>query len=107
MYAKAFRMALRKVKIVQILCTELYQTQLHSILESKLVDGIESVKRFKTYLDAIVMNIPTKVEKYKSSASFEDENIKEIDFENFILLVHCNKEQKCFLVLSIIEKIKN
>lgn len=100
-------MDISKSQLMQILCTELYKTQLKTILESNFDNNLQELKRFKTYLDAVVINIPTKVDKYKTSIVFQNENIKEIDFENYTIFVHCDKKEKAYLVLSIIEKIKN
>ena len=81
---------------MKILCTELYQTQLVEILDSFEEDDYKGLQRFKTYLDTIIINIPTKVEKYKESQLFNDANVKEIDHENFTIYFYVEKEKNTF-----------
>lgn len=89
---------------MQILSTELFQTQLQEILQKMINSCSGDVTKFKTYLDAIVINIPTKISKYKNALEFEDERVKEVDFENYLIYIFHDKTTDTFLTLSIVEK---
>jgi len=89
---------------MKILVTQLYETQLKEILEKYFQDDFESAKKFKIYLDTLLINIPTKAQKYNSSSLFNDQNIKEVEYENFLIPFYHNKEESTFLILGIITK---
>lgn len=89
---------------MNILCTELYETQLKSILQRFSEEDFNATKSFKLYLDTIIINIPTKAHKYKKSIYFDDEDIKDIPHENFTVVFYIDKEKSTFLILSILEK---
>jgi len=89
---------------VKILSTELYESQLKDILEKYFQDDFNGAKKFKIYLDTLIINIPTKIKKYKQSLLFEDENIKEVDYENFKVLFYHDTENSHFVILSIVSK---
>jgi hypothetical protein len=104
MHARVHTLAREKGQIVKILCTELYQTQLVEIFDSFEENDYKGLQRFKTYLDTIIVNIPTKVEKYKQSQFFGDTIVQEIDHENFTIYFYTEKETKTFLILGIVKK---
>lgn len=89
---------------MNILCTELYETQLKSILQKFAEEDFNATKSFKLYLDTIIINIPTKAHKYKKSIYFDDEDIKDIPHENFTVIFFMDKMNNDFLILSIVEK---
>jgi hypothetical protein len=90
---------------VKILCTQLYERQLKELLEKFSKEDFPATKKFKTYLDTIIVNVPTKVTKYKKSIYFNDENIKDIIHENYIIPFYIDEESKTYLILGIVEKI--
>ena len=104
MYVRDKYLAFKKGSLVQILATELFQTQLKAILQNVIENRSSHVMKFKTYLDAIIINIPTKISKYKHALEFEDERVKEIDFENYLIYILHDKTMDTFLILSIVEK---
>jgi len=89
---------------MNILCTNLYETKLKNILEKFAKDDIESTKKFKLYLDTIILNMPTKAKKYKTSIYFDNENIRDIEHEGFIIPFYIDDKNDNYLILSIIEK---
>lgn len=89
---------------MKILCTELFEEQLKTILSTFAEEDFEATKKFKLYLDTIIINLPTKAEKYKKAALFDDENIKEIPHEEYIILFFINKISNTYLILSIFKK---
>jgi len=89
---------------MDILCTELYETQLKSILEEFSKEDFSATKSFKLYLDTILINIPSKAHKYKKSKYFDNEDIKDIPHENFTVVFFIDKVNNNYLILSIVEK---
>jgi len=89
---------------MRIVCSELYEMQLKSLLEDFLKEDISATKKFKSYLDTIIINLPTKATKYKKSIYFDDENIKDIVHENFIIPFYIDKTNDTYLILGIVEK---
>ncbi|MEA1982818.1 MAG: hypothetical protein U9N39_04670 [Campylobacterota bacterium] len=89
---------------MNILCTPLYEEQLKSILTKFAQEDFNATKSFKLYLDTILINMPTKAHKYKHSIYFDDENIRDIEHENFTIIFYSNDSSQDYLILNIIEK---
>jgi hypothetical protein len=89
---------------MKILTSNLYESQLKAILSNFLDEDIEATKKFKLYLDTIIINMPTKAHKYKKSIYFDDENIKDIPHESFTILFYIDNEHQNYLILSILPK---
>lgn len=89
---------------MQILVTPLFETQLKEILENFASQDFDAAKKFKLYLDTIIINMPTKAKKYKKSIYFDNENIKDIPHEEYTVVFFMDEEQETYLVLSILEK---
>lgn len=90
---------------MNILCSELYEKQLKEILESILSQSdYETTKKFKLYLDTIILNMPTKAKKYKQSIYFDDERLKDIEYEGYVIPFILDEENKIYTVLGIIKK---
>lgn len=87
---------------MQILTTKKFENELRLIL-SKMLEQLDcqSVKNFKLYLDTIIINIPTKMHKYKVSPFFDDEHIKEIDYNGFKIFIYEDSLNKNIVLLSI------
>ncbi|WP_297441589.1 hypothetical protein [Sulfurimonas sp.] len=88
---------------MNILCTDLFQTQLQEILSTFVEEDYAATKNFKMYLDTIIINAPTKAKKFKKSIYFDDENIKDITHQGFIIPFYFDKENDCYLMLGIIQ----
>jgi len=89
---------------MNILCTPLYEKQLKEILSTYIEEDFTATKKFKLYLDTILINLPTKANKYKKAKLFDDEDIKEIPHENFNILFFIDKISDNYLILSILPK---
>lgn len=89
---------------MQILCSELYRKQLKAILEPAIQTDMKGAKNFKLYLDTIIINMPTKVKKYKQSVYFDDENIKDIEHQGYIIPFFVDEAKDIYLILGIMEK---
>ena len=88
---------------MQILCTDAYQTQLQALLEEFPKEQLSGAKSFKLYLDTIIINIPTKLAKYKKSVLFDDENIKDIEHKGLRIPFYYEKETDTYLILGIVK----
>jgi len=90
---------------MNIICSELYEKQLKEILETIIADtDYQTAKKFKLYLDTIILNIPTKATKYKDSIYFDNEKIKDIEYEGYLIPFILDDENKIYTVLGIVKK---
>ena len=88
---------------MKIINSPLYEERLKFILGEMLKQlGFDMTKNFKLYLDTVILNIPTKIEKYKISPFFENGNIKEIDFQGFKIFFYHDVKADNFVILSIV-----
>jgi hypothetical protein len=90
----------RKMKIVN---SPLYEEQLKSILKELFATDTQAVKSFKMYLDTIILNMPTKMAKYKKSVYFDNENIKDIEHQGLKIPFYYDSENDTYVVLGIIK----
>ena len=103
MYAREYAMAERESKIMQILCTQTYQTQLRELLEEFPQEQLDAAKSFKLYLDTVIINIPTKIQKFKKSTLFDNENIKDLEHQGLRIPFYYEKETETYLILGIVK----
>jgi len=89
---------------MQITCSKLYEKQLKEILESIIDIDYNAAKNFKIYLDTIILNLPTKVQKYPKSIYFDDENIKDIEFQGCRIPFYIDEKEKNYFLLGITAK---
>lgn len=89
---------------MEIVCSKLYESQLKEILSSMAQENISSAKNFKMYLDTLIINIPTKAKKYKKSIYFDDENIKDLQHEEYTIVFISNLTHTSFSLLGIVKK---
>jgi len=88
---------------MQIEVTQLFEEQLRAILEELLAIDVKLAKDFKLYLETIIINMPTKAKKYKKSIYFDDENIKDIEFQNYTIVFRVDGQN--YKVLGIFKKL--
>ncbi len=89
---------------MKILCTKTYEEQLKSILEPMAKENFEDTKKFKMYLDTIIINIPTKIAKYKPSIYFDDERVKDVEYEDYRVIFYFDELNNNYLILYILKK---
>ena len=87
---------------MKIVNSKLYEEQLKGILNTFFGDNIQEKKKYKLYLDTIIINIPTKVKKYKQSIYFNDENIKDVENQGFTILFYYDSINNTYVILGII-----
>lgn len=94
----------KKGKIVNIFCTDIFTKQLKNLLQEFVEEDFQATKKFKMYLDTVLINMPTKAQKYKKSVYFDDENIKDIEHQGLVIPFYDDKENDTYLLLGIIKK---
>ncbi len=85
-----------------IRCTPLFETQLKTILLALHQADPKSAKSFKLYLDAILLNLPSKAKKYKPSIYFNDSRIRDIEHQGNTIPFYYDEHQGTYLILGII-----
>ena len=90
---------------MEILCSKLYEKQLKEILEPLAKEDIAVAKKFKMYLDTLIINIPTKVDKYKKSIYYDDESVKDLEYEDYTVTFYVSKGNNQYNILSIVKKV--
>ncbi len=87
---------------MKILVSRKFERELLLILEQMQQQlGCKDTKNFKLYLDTILLNIPTKLHKYKTSPYFGDAAVKEVDYNGFKIFIYENKKDKYIILLSM------
>ena len=91
---------------MDIVCSSLYEEQLKAVLDQKLLnEDFSATKKFKLYLDTILINLPTKAQKYKKSIYFNDDNVKDIEHEGFTIVFYIDTNNDIYLILSLFVKL--
>lgn len=89
---------------MDIVTSRLYEKQLQAILELIIEVDYNAAKHFKMYLDTILINIPSKEKKYKKSIYFDNENIRDIEFQGCVIIFYIDTENKRYAILGITSK---
>jgi hypothetical protein len=88
---------------MNILCTDVFKTQLKEILEESVKEDFTATKNFKMYLDTIIINVPTKAKKFKKSIYFDDDNIKDITHQGLIIPFYFDEENDNYVLLGVVK----
>ncbi|MCW8837767.1 MAG: hypothetical protein OQK11_03605 [Thiovulaceae bacterium] len=84
---------------MNILTSELYREQLKEALAFLKDDA----KSFELYLDTIIVNMHTKIKKYKSSIYFENEKIKDIENQGYTIPFYVDEENNLYVLLGLLK----
>ncbi|MEN8303206.1 MAG: hypothetical protein ABFQ64_03965 [Campylobacterota bacterium] len=87
---------------MKTLSSALYREQLQEAIELVNRQDDTSLSDFEIYLDTIIINMHTKVKKYKQSSYFDDENIKDIQNQGFTIPFYIDEEMGLYILLGII-----
>jgi len=87
-----------------IYTSKLFENQLKDILSTLVKQDYKATKNFKMYLDTIIINMPTKIKKYKKSIYFDNENIKDIEFQGCRIPFLIDEINNCYYILGITTK---
>jgi len=88
---------------MNVVCCTLFKEQLRAILSPMKQSDLQGAKSFKLYLDTILLNLPTKAEKYKPSIYFNNDDIRDIEHQGFTIPFYHDRENKTYAVLGIID----
>lgn len=89
---------------MKIISSNLYQEQLKEILRPYLQSDLKGIKDFKLYLDTVILNMPSKAKKYKQSIYFDDENIRDIEHQGYIIPFYMDEENATYVILGIVQR---
>lgn len=86
---------------MNVLFSSLYKEQLQEAIELVKNKAEVDAKSFEMYLDTIIINMHTKVKKYKKSVYFDDENIKDIQNQGFTIPFFIDEKNGKYILLGI------
>lgn len=87
-----------------ILCSSLFEEQLQEIITGLQKEDSMNAKNFKLYLDTVIINMQSKIAKYKLCAYFENENVKEIENQGYIIPFYSDEGHETYVLLGIYKK---
>ena len=87
---------------MNVLKSNLYKEQLTDILKLLEEENAADAKSFEMYLDTIIINMHTKVKKYKQSIYFDDENIKDIQNQGCTIPFYIDEKKKVYVLLGLV-----
>lgn len=88
----------------QIVSSTLFEEQLQEILNTLEKEDSKSAKSFKLYLDTVILNMQSKIAKYKPSVYFEDEKVKDIENQGYLIPFYCDETNETYVLLGICKK---
>jgi len=89
---------------MKILCTDVFESQLKNLLNEYAKEDFSATLQYKMYLDTVILNMPTKVQKFKKSIYFDDENIKDIEHQGHIIPFYIDEKTDTYLILGIVKR---
>jgi hypothetical protein len=90
---------------MNILVSNLYKKQLQEVIQTIEEKDDKQAKSFKLYLDTIIINMHTKVEKYKQSIYFENVNIKDIENQGYTIPFYIDDAKDIFVLLGLVKSV--
>lgn len=87
---------------MSILVSNLYKEQLKEMLKLLEEENVSNAKSFELYLDTVIINMQTKVTKYKQSIYFNDEKIKDIENQGCTIPFYIDEKRKAYVLLGLL-----
>lgn len=87
-----------------IKCSVLFEEQLQEILDALEKEDSDRAKSFKLYLDTVIINMHTKIVKYKPSLLFDDTKVKEIENQGYLIPFFGDESNDMYVLLGIYKK---
>lgn len=87
-----------------IKCSVLFEEQLQEILDALEKEDSDRAKSFKLYLDTVIINMHTKIAKYKPSLLFDDTKVKEIKNQGYLIPFYGDESNEMYVLLGIYKK---
>ncbi len=88
---------------MNIFTSTLYRKQLKEVLKFLEKDSEANAKSFELYLDTIIINMHTKVKKYKQSIYFDNENIKNIENQGYSIPFYIDEKKSVYILLGLVK----
>ncbi|MDP3265822.1 MAG: hypothetical protein Q8M39_03225 [Sulfuricurvum sp.] len=88
----------------QIVSSTLFEEQFQEILDGLEKEDGNSAKSFKLYLDTVILNMQSKIAKYKPSIYFEDEKVKEIENQGYVIPFYTDEADETYVLLGVYKK---
>ncbi|MCK9490696.1 MAG: hypothetical protein M0Q24_01290 [Sulfurimonas sp.] len=88
---------------MDILASELYKEQLKKASDLIKKQSESEMKSFELYLDTIIINMHTKVKKYKKSIYFDNENIKDIENQGYTIVFYIDEKNSKYALLGLLK----
>ncbi|MDD5211446.1 MAG: hypothetical protein PHV62_03460 [Sulfuricurvum sp.] len=88
----------------QIVSSTLFDDQLQEILHILEKEDNNSAKSFKLYLDTVIINMQSKIAKYKPSVYFEGEKVKDIENQGYVIPFYSDEADETYVLLGICKK---
>ena len=90
---------------MQTLSSPLYKKQLQEAINLVKNQSEMDTKNFALYLETIIINMHTKIKKYKKSIYFDDENIKDIQNQGFTIPFYIDEKNSRYILLGILPSV--
>lgn len=87
-----------------ILSSTLFTEQLQGIITVLEKEDSSRAKSFKLYLDTVIINMQSKIAKYKPSVYFENEKVKEIENQGYVIPFYTDEAEEIYVLLGIVKK---
>jgi hypothetical protein len=88
---------------MNILTSPLYKEQLKEVIKYLEKENSDDAKSFELYLDTVIINMQTKVKKYKHSIYFDNENIKDIENQGYTIPFYIDEEKSVYVLLGLVK----
>ena len=88
---------------MNILYSTFYKEQLKETLRALKEEDETNAKSFELYLDTIIVNMHTKVKKYKKSIYFDNENIKDIENQGHTVPFYLDEKKNIYVLLGLLK----
>jgi len=87
---------------MNVVASSQFEVQLKLMLSNR---NPKNAKAFKLYLDTIIINLPTKAEKYKRSLYFNDDKVRDIEHQGCTIPFFEDDTTGTYVLLGIIEHV--
>jgi len=88
---------------MNVLRSNLYVEQLKEAIELIKKQSEADVSGFELYLDTIILNMHTKLKKYKKSIYFDNENIKDIENQGYTIPFYIDEKKNINVLLGLVK----
>lgn len=88
---------------MNILVSPRFSNELKAIMTRLHTQNPAEAKRFKLYLETILLNLPSKAHKYKPSIYFDTDTVRDIEHQGYTIPFYNDSENSTFVILGIID----